>query len=85
MGATRRNQQLMLSFTEIEAGEARGNLRQGAEARKAVCETERPVSSSKLHGATLNRPNRRVRTRTHGGVGVSPCKRMEFSSLRWLP
>jgi RNA-directed DNA polymerase len=24
-------------------------------------------------------------TRSHGGVGVAPCKRMEFSCLRWQP
>ncbi len=23
--------------------------------------------------------------RMPGGVGVAPCKRMKFSSLRWLP
>jgi hypothetical protein len=43
MGATRQNHQLMLPFTEVEAGEARGNHRQGAEAPKAAYETERPV------------------------------------------
>ena len=48
MGAMRQNHQLMLPFTEIEAGEARGNLRQGAEAPKAACETEDPVSAA--HG-----------------------------------
>ncbi len=46
MEAKRRNHQLMLPFTEVEAGEARGNRRQGAEASKAACETERPVSST---------------------------------------
>jgi len=33
----------------------------------------------------LNFSNRPVRTRMPGGVGVAPCKRMEYSSLRWLP
>jgi len=69
MDVTRQNHQLMLPFTEVEAGEARGNPRQGAEASKAACETERPVSASKPPGAAHNRPNRRVRTRMHGGVG----------------
>jgi hypothetical protein len=32
--------------------------------------------------AVVNRP---VRTRMRGGVGVAPCKRMEFSRLRWRP
>ena len=44
MGATRQNHQLMLPFTEVEAGEARGNHRQGAEAPTAAYETEPPVS-----------------------------------------
>jgi RNA-directed DNA polymerase len=44
MGATRQNHQLMLPFTEVETGEARGNHRQVAEAPKAAYETERPVS-----------------------------------------
>jgi len=63
MEAKRRNEQLLLPFTEVEAGEARGNHRQGVEASTVSCETERPVLP------THNRPNRRVRTRTHGGVG----------------
>lgn len=46
MDVKRQNHQLMLPFTEIETGEARGNHRQGAEASKAACETERPVSST---------------------------------------
>lgn len=46
MGAMRWNHQLMLPFAEVEAGEARGNLRQGAEAPKAACETEDPVSAT---------------------------------------
>ena len=46
MGATRQNHQLMLPFTEIEAGETRGNPRQGVEAPAAACDTERPVSST---------------------------------------
>ena len=49
MGATRQNHQLMLPFTEVEAGEARGNHRQGAEASKAACEAERPVSSTQAN------------------------------------
>ncbi len=46
MGVTRQNHQLMLPFTEVEAGETRGNHRQGAEAPAAAYETERPVSST---------------------------------------
>ena len=49
MGVTRQNHQLMLPFTEVEAGEARGNHRQGAEASTAAYETERPVSSMGRH------------------------------------
>ena len=46
MGATRRNNQFMLPFTEVEAGEARGSPRQGAEASKASCAPESPVSAA---------------------------------------
>ena len=51
MGVTRQNHQLMLPFTEVEAGEARGNHRQGAEAPTAAYETEPPVSSTQAINA----------------------------------
>ncbi len=75
MGATRRNYQLMLPFTEVEAGETRGNLRQGAEAPEAACETERPVSSTPAVMEAICSPKnmtaalRRVRT-NKGAAGV---------------
>ncbi len=52
MGVTRQNHQLMLPFTEVEAGEARGNPRQGVEASKAAYETEHPVSSKHITDRT---------------------------------
>ncbi len=52
MGVTRQNHQLMLPFTEVEAGETRGNHRQGAEALTAAYETERPVSSRHITDRT---------------------------------
>ena len=75
MGATRQNHQLMLPFTEVEAGEARGNRRQGAEVSKAACETERPVSSTQAvmevicSSENMTTAMRRVRT-NKGAAGV---------------
>jgi len=37
------------------------------------------------HGGPHNLPNRRIRTRTYGGVGVAPCKCVEVCRLRWRP
>ena len=70
MGATRRNNQFMLPFTEVEAGEARGSPRQGAEASKASCAPESPVSAATE--AVIRHSTDRtavVRTRMPGGVG----------------
>lgn len=75
MGVTRRNHQLMLPFTEVEAGEARGNHRQGAEAPTAAYETERPVPSTQAVMEVICSPEnmtaamRRVRT-NKGAAGV---------------
>ena len=75
MGVTRQNDQLMLPFTEVEAGEARGNPRQGAEASKAAYETERPVSSTQAvmevicSSKNMATAMRRVRT-NKGAAGV---------------
>jgi len=75
MEAKRRNEQLLLPFTEVEAGEARGNHRQGVEASTASCETERPVlPTDAVMEALCSRENmitalRRVRS-NKGAPGV---------------
>ena len=75
MGVKRQNHQLMLPFTEVEAGEARGNHRQGAEASKAAWETERPVSSTQAmmevicSSENMTAAMRRVRS-NKGAAGV---------------
>ncbi len=75
MGVTRQNHQLMLPFTEVEAGETRGNPRQGAEASTAAYETERPVSTTQAIMEVICSPENmtaamwRVRT-NKGAAGV---------------
>ena len=68
MNERRSDNQMRLAFAEDSAGEARPLAAQEIEASTAAGETERPVKSV-IHDRTHNQPNRRVRTRTHGGVG----------------
>ena len=68
MNERRPDSQLRLAFAEEPGGEARLFAAQEAESSTAAGETERPVKSV-IHDRTHNQPNRRVRTRTHGGVG----------------
>ena len=56
-------------------GEARNPDTQGTEARTAHAEPERPETPS----------NRRVRTRTHGGVGGEEPRGSSLSRLRYGP
>ena len=56
-------------------GEARSHDTQGTEARTAHAEPERPETPS----------NRRVRTRTHGGVGGEEPRGSPLSRLRYGP
>jgi len=84
MSVKRQNHQLMLPFTEVETGEARGNHRQGAEPPKAACETERPVTSSQaMMEVICSRENmtaalRRVRS-NKGSAGVDGMTVAELS------
>ncbi len=78
MRTRRQNIQLELALVPVAKGEARSPDTQGTEARTAHAEPERPETPS----------NRRVRTRTHGGVGGeeprgSPLSRLS-PALRWL-
>ncbi len=91
MGVTRQNHQLMLPFTEVETGEARGNHRPGAEAPTAAYETERPVSSTPAVMEVICSPEnmtaamRRVRT-NKGAAGVDGMTVRELSKylkVRW--
>ena len=61
MRTRRQNIQLELALEPLAKGEARSPDTQGTEARTAHAEPERP--------ALMIPSNRRVRTRTHGGVG----------------
>ena len=62
MGEKRQKNQLELAFTAERKGEARTPDRKGTESSMARYESERLAER-------LNPPNRRVRTRMHGGVG----------------
>ena len=64
MRTRRQNIQLELALEPVAKGEARSPDTQGTEARTAHAEPERPGGPCRLTPS-----NRRVRTRTHGGVG----------------
>ena len=77
MRTRRQNIQLELALEPVAKGEARSPDTQGTEARTTHAEPERPETPS----------NRRVRTRTHGGVGGeeprgSPLSRLSFPALK---
>ena len=66
MRTRRQNIQLELALEPVAKGEARSPDTQGTEARTTHAEPERPETPS----------NRRVRTRTHGGVGGEEAARL---------
>ena len=67
MRTRRQNIQLELALESVAKGEARSPDTQGTEARTAHAEPERPAAGRRP--CRLTPSNRRVRTRTHGGVG----------------
>ena len=73
MRTRRQNIQLELALEPVAKGEARNPDTQGTEARTAHAEPERPETPS----------NRRVRTRTHGGVGGEEPRGSPLSRLRY--
>ena len=75
MRTRRQNIQLELALDPVAKGEARSPDTQGTEARTAHAEPERPETPS----------NRRVRTRTHGGVGGEEPRGSPLSRLRYGP
>ena len=75
MRTRRQNIQLELALDPAAKGEARSHDTQGTEARTAHAEPERPETPS----------NRRVRTRTHGGVGGEEPRGSPLSRLRYGP
>ena len=75
MRTRRQNIQLELALDPAAKGEARNPDTQGTEARTAHAEPERPETPS----------NRRVRTRTHGGVGGEEPRGSPLSRLRYGP
>ena len=75
MRTRRQNIQLELALDPAAKGEARSPDTQGTEARTAHAEPERPETPS----------NRRVRTRTHGGVGGEEPRGSPLSRLRYGP
>ena len=77
MRTRRQNIQLELALEPVAKGEARSPDTQGTEARTAHAEPERPAAGL--------RRNRRVRTRTHGGVGGEEPRGSPLSRLRYGP
>ena len=75
MRIRRQNIQLELALEPVAKGEARNPDTQGTEAHTAHAEPERPETPS----------NRRVRTRTHGGVGGEEPRGSPLSRLRYGP
>ena len=75
MRTKRQNIQLELALEPAAKGEARSAGAQGTEARTARAEPERPATPS----------NRRVRPRTHGGVGGEEPRGSPLSRLRSGP
>ena len=70
MDDMRQQTQYCLAFEAKSRGEAPRVGGEGTESSIAKCETESPASHEQwlLLMGLLNQPNRRVRTRTHGGV-----------------
>ena len=75
MRTKRQNIQLELALEPAAKGEARSAGAQGTEARTARAEPERPATPS----------NRRVRPRTHGGVGGEEPRGSPLSRFRYGP
>ena len=73
MRTRRQNIQLELALEPVAKGEAQSPDTQGTEARTVHAEPERPETPS----------NRRVRTRTHGGVGGEEPRGSPLSRLRY--
>ena len=80
MRTRRQNIQLELALEPVAKGEARNPDTQGTEARTAHAEPERPAARCRLTPS-----NRRVRTRTHGGVGGEEPRGSPLSRLRYGP
>ena len=80
MRTRRQNIQLELALEPVAKGEARNPDTQGTEARTAHAEPERPAAACRLTPS-----NRRVRTRTHGGVGGEEPRGSPLSRLRYGP
>ena len=79
-GVKRQKSQLELAFTPTGSGEASTHGEEGTETPRAaqVCRGLASTGGSSLWrpGRLLNQPNRRVRTRTHGGVGGAGAVRL---------
>ena len=78
MRTRRQNIQLELALEPVAKGEARNPDTQGTEARTAHAGT--PGGPCRLTPS-----NRRVRTRTHGGVGGEEPRGSPLSRLRYGP
>jgi hypothetical protein len=68
MDDKRQKIQVALALETESRGEALKLRREGTESATAERDTESLAEGSMFH-LPLNLPNRRVRTRTHGGVG----------------
>ena len=83
MTGMRQTIQCSLALTPAHQGEARVTGYQGAEPVVAKPAPERPALTEQVHVPDQADPSRTAGyvTRMPGGVGVAPCKRMEFSRL----
>jgi len=68
MDVRRQKSQLVLAFQREAEGEARSFRSEGTETFVRSRGNQSPTTSG-LRRKSFNQPNRRVRTRTHGGVG----------------
>ena len=74
MRTMRQKIQMELALAPVAKGEARDAGAEGTEVRVARVDPERPAAQARARSSfarldRINPSNRRVRTRTHGGVG----------------
>ena len=86
MRTMRQKIQLELALAPVAKGEARAAVAEGTEVRVARVDSERPAAQARARSSfarldRINPSNRRVRTRTHGGVGGAEPQGSPLSRL----
>ena len=86
MRTMRQKIQLELALAPVAKGEARDAGAEGTEVRVARVDSERPAAQARARSSfarldRINPSNRRVRTRTHGGVGGAEPQGSPLSRL----